>query len=55
MKYECECVKNMKWIEYHSNFINSKQTTAITLLIQTMVDWIDETMKLMTCNAQTVK
>ena len=44
MKYECECIKNMEWFESCRNYIHSKQKTALTLLFQTMVDWIDETM-----------
>ena len=37
------------------NCIHSKQTTALTSLFPEMVNWIDKIMKLMTCNAQTVK
>ena len=37
------------------NCIHSKQTTALTSMFPEMVNWIDKIMKLMTCNAQTVK
>ena len=44
MKYECECIKNMEWVEFFENCIKSKQTTAITSLLSTMVDLIDKLM-----------
>ena len=44
MKYEYECIKNMEWVESYGNYIQLKQTTAITSLLLTMVDWINKTM-----------
>ena len=53
MKYECECIKNMEWVESYKYCINSKQTTALTLLLPTMIDAIEIIIKLITCKAQT--
>ena len=44
----------MERVESHKNYIHSKQTTALSSLLPTMIDWIDETMKLITWNSQTV-
>ena len=40
IKYECDCIINMKRVESYENFIRSKQTTVLTLLLPTMVYWI---------------
>ena len=53
MKYECECIGNMKPVKSYGNYIHSKQTTALTLLLLTMINQIDKIMKLITCHAQT--
>ena len=55
MKYKCECIENMEWVESYKFFIYSKQTTALKSLLPTTIDWIKEIMKLITCNAQKVK
>ena len=44
MKYECEGIKNMKWIESYVIFINLEQKNAPTLLFQKIFDFIKETM-----------
>ena len=54
MKCEGECIKNIEWVELYKKCTHLKQTNALTYMFPTMVDWIDETIKLMTCNAQTV-
>ena len=54
MKCKCECIENMEWVKSYENFIQYKQTTIITSLLPTMVDLINKSMNIMTCNAQTV-
>ena len=46
MKYECECIKNVECDKSYKKCIQPKQTTALTLLFRTMLDWIDETMSM---------
>ena len=42
----------MELVESYKNYIQLKQTTALTFLFQTMVNLINKTMKLMTWNVQ---
>ena len=53
MKYECEFIKNMEWVESKRNCINSKQTTDLTLMLPMMIEQIDGIIKLITCITQT--
>ena len=43
LKYEFECIKNMKWVPYYTNSIQWKQTTSLTSLFPATVFWIDGT------------
>ena len=42
LKYECECIKNTKLVESKENFIQSNNTTALTLLLTTVIKRIDK-------------
>ena len=55
MKYECECIKNMELFESSKKCIHLKQTTDLTSLLLTIIDIIDQIMKIITRNALTVK
>ena len=48
MKYECECIKNKELVESYGSIIHSKQKTALTVLLPTMIYLIDKIMKLIT-------
>ena len=54
MNYEGECIKTMEWVESYENCIKSKQKNSLALLFLMVVDWMDKTIKIMTCNAQIV-
>ena len=43
LKYEFECIKNMKWVQYYKNSIQWKQTISLTSLFPAMLYWIDRT------------
>ena len=55
MKYECKCIENMEWLESLKKCIHSEQRAATTLMLPKMIDWIDEIMKVITFNTQTIK
>ena len=55
MKYECKCIKNMEWVEFYENCIESKQNTTPSSLLLTIIDWIDKTINQMTWNVEIVK
>ena len=53
MNYECECIENMKLVKSYKKCIHSKQTTALTSLLPTMIEQIDKIIRHIPCNAQT--
>ena len=52
-KYECDCIKI--WNESNHTKFYSLKKTALPSLFPTMIYYINEIMKLITCNAQKVK
>ena len=39
MKYECDCIKNMEWVELYGTFIQQQQKVFYLMLL-TMFNWI---------------
>ena len=44
LKYEFECIKNIKWVKSKVNVIQSNKKTVLTSQFMTILDLIDQTM-----------
>ena len=44
INYEGDYIKTMEWVDSYVNFIDLKQTNALTSILLTVFDWIDKTM-----------